>query len=117
MKSKLILGVFYFSSQRIDVYKNGVYVKPTNADYNQAGSMILIEPNKANFDSFMPGQASALGDNFFDRASGMAYLCVGSQPVVKLKNERLQTAFSELFYFEFFIRIILHRFGLAKLLV
>ncbi len=89
MKSKLILGVFYFTSQRIDVYKNGVYVKPTNAYYNQAGSMILIEPDQANFDSFMPGQASALGGNFFDRASGMVYLCVGAQPQVKLRNEQL----------------------------
>jgi len=59
--SKLIIGVFYFTSHRIDVYKNGVYVPPTNASYSQNG---------------MSSGVSSLGDNFFDKPSGMVYLCV-----------------------------------------
>jgi len=55
--------MYYFTSMRIDVYKNGVYVPPTNAYY--IGSNMVLKNVTNNLTSYMPTYASASGQNLF----------------------------------------------------
>ena len=56
--------MYYFTSSRIDIYLNGVYVRPTNAYNDKNGNMVLRDPTK-NLTSFMPTYSSPPGTNLF----------------------------------------------------
>ena len=62
---KALFSMFYSTSQRIDLYSNNSFVDPANAEYNENGDMVLIEPTQANLNSFMPTLYSPTGTNFF----------------------------------------------------
>ena len=61
---KIRFSMYYFTSMRIDVYKNGVYVPPTNAYY--IGSNMVLKNVTNNLTSYMmPTHTSASGQNLF----------------------------------------------------
>ena len=61
---KIRLSMFYYSSKRIDLYRNGVNIAPTNA-YLSQGQILLRNYTNSSVPSYMPSIANASGTNFF----------------------------------------------------
>ena len=78
------LSMYYFSSQRIDLYVNNTFTDPSNAEYKN-GDMVLKETTKANRNSFMPTPQSKVGANFFDKPYGQMFFTAGGHSVIDLK--------------------------------
>ena len=61
---KIRLSMYYFTSMRIDLYLNGVYVPPTNAFY--IGKNMVIKNVSSQISSYKPSFVNASGVNIFD---------------------------------------------------
>jgi hypothetical protein len=61
---KVRLSMYYFTSMRIDLYLNGVYVPPTNAEY--IGSNMVLKNVSGQISSYKPTYMNASGVNLFD---------------------------------------------------
>lgn len=82
---KVRLAVYYFSSQRIDLYKNDQFVDPTNGAYNQDGEMIINEVNDLNRNSYLPKITNISGTNFFDKPLSQMFFIMDGSSVIDLK--------------------------------
>ena len=58
---KVRLSMYYYTSMRIDVYKSGTFVAPTNAQ-TVNGQMIPVDPS-SNIDHYMPTYKNVSGTN------------------------------------------------------
>ena len=64
---KIRLSMHYTTSNRIDMYRNGQFVAPTNARYVN-NQMTLVDPQPSNpavFNAYMPQLSSTAGTNLF----------------------------------------------------
>lgn len=82
---KVRLAVYYFTSQRIDLYKNNKFVTPTNGAYNQDNEMIITEVNDLNRNSYMPKITNDSGTNFFDKSLSLMFFILDGSSVIDLK--------------------------------
>ncbi|XP_019623376.1 PREDICTED: fibrocystin-L-like [Branchiostoma belcheri] len=74
------LGIYYANPQRLDIYTGGRYIMPENGAYNDAGQLILLEPETEG--QYYPAIDGASGSNFFDRPWQRLYLTIkGSEPI------------------------------------
>ncbi|XP_066278772.1 fibrocystin-L-like [Branchiostoma lanceolatum] len=74
------LGIFYANPQRLDIYVGGRYIMPENGAYNDAGQLILLEPESEG--QYYPAIDGASGANFFDRPWQRLYVTIkGNEPV------------------------------------
>ncbi|XP_063309061.1 fibrocystin-L-like [Pelobates fuscus] len=76
------VGIFFPNPQRLDVYVNGTYVYPTNANMTNNGtSFTLNTPTYGG--QYLPQLTSNVsGDNFFNETYNMLYTVVkGSTPI------------------------------------
>ena len=78
----VVLCVWYAQSWRLEVYKDGRYMLPSNGRFNRAGQLVLDAPTMPG--QFMPSAVTALGgENYFERATQMLCVAVrGSQPIL-----------------------------------
>ena len=60
---KAVITMYYFTSQRIDLYMNGVFINATNANYKD-GQMTILDPS-GNLSTFMPTVNSPAGSNLY----------------------------------------------------
>lgn len=74
---KIQLSVYYYSSQRIDLYNNDIYIPPTNADYKN-GDMVLKEPTADN----LPLNT---GDNLHSKLDSRTYFMTDGASLIDLK--------------------------------
>jgi hypothetical protein len=84
---KVRLSMHYFTSNRIDLYKNEMYVDPTNANYTN-GKMFLMDiqlNNSAVFDKYMPTYTNASGSNLFIRQKSKMYFSLWGNDYIDLK--------------------------------
>ena len=65
------LAMYYSTSMRVDLYKNGVLVPPTNAYYVN-GNMMLRDFT-SNLAAYMPTYANASGSNLFVKSDSKIY--------------------------------------------
>jgi hypothetical protein len=72
---KIRLSMYYSTSNRIDLYKNGAFVAPTNAAYTN-GNMILIDPNITNINNLMPTYSSPSGTNLYYKQDRKIYFSI-----------------------------------------
>ncbi|KAA0710209.1 Fibrocystin-L Polycystic kidney and hepatic disease 1-like protein 1 [Triplophysa tibetana] len=75
------VGIFYSSSQRLDVYVNNNFVAPTNAQGNSGNTEYTpLEPTYPG--QYLPSYNSDHGSNFYDPDYKMLYVLLrGSEPV------------------------------------
>ena len=79
---KVRLSMYYSNPQRIDVYKNGSFFPPTNADYS-TGSMTTVDPSK-NLPAYMPTYTNASGTNLFVKNDCKIYFSIDGSTVIDL---------------------------------
>ncbi|CAH2285754.1 fibrocystin-L [Pelobates cultripes] len=76
------VGIFFPNPQRLDVYVNGIYVYPTNANMTNNGTSFTL--NTPTYEGqYLPQLTSNVsGDNFLDETYKMFYTVVkGSTPI------------------------------------
>ena len=81
---KIKLSVYYFSSQRLDLYKNDVFITPTNAEY-VSGDMVLKKPTVDNLNTLMPTIKSNVGENFYYKPDSRIYFISDAASVIDIK--------------------------------
>lgn len=80
---KIRLSMHYFTSNRIDLYKNDRFVPPTNADYSN-GNMQLNDIT-GQLEKFMPHFSNASGTNLAVRQDSKVYFTIGGGDYIDLK--------------------------------
>jgi hypothetical protein len=80
---KVRLSMYYSTSNRVDLYRNGRFVEPTNADYVN-GNMVLRDP-QSNLNSFMPTLNSPSGTNLMYRLDRKFYFSHSGADVIELR--------------------------------
>lgn len=80
---KIRLSMHFFTSNRIDVYKNDTFINPTNAQY-QNGKMILKDTT-ANLDAYMPHYSNSSGTNLAVRSLSKVYFTIAGGDYIDLK--------------------------------
>uniref|UniRef100_A0A7M5XJA2 G8 domain-containing protein n=2 Tax=Clytia hemisphaerica TaxID=252671 RepID=A0A7M5XJA2_9CNID len=78
------IEVFYAKPERIDVYRNGLYIAPTNGEYS-GSSFNLLPKNPNNPDEFKPTMSSYNGANWFDDDTQLLYVIIKGDEPVELK--------------------------------
>ncbi|XP_070541075.1 fibrocystin-L-like [Ptychodera flava] len=79
----LIVGIWYATPQRLDIYRNGIYIAPTNAELSGTSfSWKAKDPNLPD-DQFMPPMDSEVsGLNYFDKELQTLYILIrGADPI------------------------------------
>ena len=78
--SRAVLGIWYASPQRLDVYVDGIYILPNNGAYE---GNEFVWKNDLTPEQYKPKVDSSLyGENFFDRATQVLYILLhGPKPV------------------------------------
>jgi hypothetical protein len=79
---KIQLGMYYFTSQRIDLYRNDTFINATNAVYVN-GAMQLQDPTPLS--SYMPTYSNASGSNLYVKADQMMYFSIDGSSYIDLK--------------------------------
>lgn len=80
---KIRLSMHYFTSMRIDLYKNDVYVPPSNAQFTN-GKMTLID-YRSNINKYMPTYANESGINLYVKADQKIYFTISGGDYIDLK--------------------------------
>jgi hypothetical protein len=75
--------MYYFTSNRIDLYTNNIFTDPTNAYYSN-GNMILTDPS-ADLSAYMPTHQNSSGTNLFVKSSGKVYFAMEGADFIDLK--------------------------------
>lgn len=78
---KVVVGIWYSNPQRLDVYVDGVYIMPTNGEYENGE---FVWKNDLTPEQYKPTvESDYYGVNFFDRATQILYILVhGAEPVI-----------------------------------
>lgn len=78
----LRLAIFYSTPQRLDVYRQGIYIQPTNAQLNGQTFTYIKKNPKLSDDQFEPPLSGISGANFFERRTNTLFVLVrGNGPV------------------------------------
>ncbi|XP_048585401.1 fibrocystin-L isoform X2 [Nematostella vectensis] len=78
----LRVAIWYSTPQRLDVYRKGVYLYPTNADLKANGYALKKKDPKLPHDQFEPPLSSISGANYYDRRTQtMMVVLRGGEPV------------------------------------
>ncbi|CAF0814130.1 unnamed protein product, partial [Brachionus calyciflorus] len=80
---KVRLSMHYFTSNRIDLYKNDRFVPPTNAFYLD-GKMQLSDTS-SNLTAYMPSYLNSSGTNLAVRDHSKVYFTIGGSDYIDLK--------------------------------
>ena len=80
---KTRLSMYYFTSNRVDLYKNEAFVPPTNAYYSN-GNMLLADPS-ANINAYKPTYLNDSGTNLYYKADRKLYFSMSGSDYIDLK--------------------------------
>lgn len=80
---KVRLSMHYFTSQRIDLYKNDQFINASNAVYLN-GRMTITDPNK-NITKYMPTYMSPSGTYLYYKPDQKVYFSMDGSSVIDLK--------------------------------
>ncbi|RNA29232.1 fibrocystin-L-like [Brachionus plicatilis] len=81
---KITISVYYFSSNRVDVYKNGRFELPTNGAYDSNG-LFKVNDYNTNLDSYMPKIANQSGTNLAVREHRKVYATMAGADYLDFK--------------------------------
>ncbi len=90
---RLVVGTWYSSPQRLDVYVDGVYILPNNGAY-EFGEFVWKSDKRP--DEYKPSVTSSrYGENFFNRATQYLYVLLhGPRPVIIRTTPVIMVTFS-----------------------
>lgn len=78
----LRVAIRYTTPQRLDVYRTGAFIFPTNANFNEENFSYKKKDPKLPDNQFEPTLNSISGANYYDRESHLLYVVVkGNVPV------------------------------------
>jgi hypothetical protein len=80
---KIRLSMHYFTSMRIDLYKNDIYIAPSNAQFSN-GKMTLID-FRNNINRYMPTYMNESGTNLYVKADQKIYFTISGGDYIDLK--------------------------------
>ncbi|XP_053322520.1 fibrocystin-L [Spea bombifrons] len=76
------VGIFFSNPQRLDVYANGTYVYPSNAEFKGNGKDFTLKPPIYEGQYLPKLNSTTSGENYFDNDYKMLYILVrGSTPI------------------------------------
>ena len=76
---KIVVGLFYNSPQRLDIYEDSVYIPPTNGYFDNDGN---LRYSRGSTDQFIPTIDNSHGTNFYDRSFKKLYFVIeGGKPI------------------------------------
>jgi len=76
------VAIWYSKPQRLDIYCQGQFIYPTNADIKASGYTLKKKDPSLPSDQFEPALTSISGSNYFDSESRLLYVVVrGGLPV------------------------------------
>ena len=74
------IAVYFSNPQRLDVYKNDVYMYPENSALDEDGEIVYSQPSSES--EFLPTTDQISGTNYFDNEYKLQYFTLkGSDPV------------------------------------
>lgn len=82
---KIRLSLHYFTSNRIDVYRNSTFVDPTNAVY--VNGKMTLKDTSDNLTAYMPHYTNVSGTNLAVRADSKVYFTIGGENFFKRKKK------------------------------
>ena len=82
----LRVAIWYNTPQRLDVYRAGVYIYPTNAKLHQQKFSYKRKDPKLPDDQFEPAVGSISGANYYDRESQLLYVVVKGSVAVDIRT-------------------------------
>ena len=89
----IVVGIIYKNPQRLDIYYQGNYVPPTNADRTSADLKYILNP--ANRTSFAPLISDVVGTNYYDRQLKQIFVVIkGSSPIIVVTTPVVQVSLS-----------------------
>ena len=80
---KIRASMYYFTSMRIDLYKNDQYIAPSNALYVN-GQMTVQNPGN-NVNKYMPTSSNSSGTNYFSKTDQKIYFTIAGGDYIDLK--------------------------------
>lgn len=80
---KAVITMYYFTSQRIDLYMNDTFVNATNTQYIN-GKMTIQDP-AGNLSAFMPTCNSSVGTNLFYKGDNKMHFTIDGSTYIDLK--------------------------------
>lgn len=80
---KARLSMYYFTSQRTDVYLNDVFMNATNT-ITVNGKLGLADPG-SNLDRYMPTYMNSTGTNFYYKPDNRVYFTIDGLSVIDIK--------------------------------
>ena len=80
---KIRISLHYFVSMRIDVYRNDVYIAPTNAVTNNGKTTFVDYTN--NLNKYMPTYNNASGTNLYAKTDSKVYFTMAGGDYIDLK--------------------------------
>eukprot|EP00731_Ephydatia_muelleri_P028251 Em0019g1124a len=90
----IVVGIIYTNPQRLDIYYQGNYVPPTNADRTSTDLKYLQFP-PANRTSFAPLISDVVGTNYYDRQLKQLFVVIkGSSPITVVTTPVVQVSLS-----------------------
>ncbi len=85
---KIIVGLFYNSPQRLDIYVDSVYITPQNGYIDDDGN---LRYNRGSNSEFLPTLNDNHGTNYYDRAYKKLYFVVeGGKPIIIMTQPVIQ---------------------------
>ncbi len=79
-------AIWYTTPQRLDVYRAGVYIYPTNAKLDEQNFSYKKKDPKLPDDQFEPELSSISGANYYDRESQLLYVVVKGNVAVDIRT-------------------------------
>lgn len=80
------VAIWYSTPQRLDVYRAGVYVYPTNAKLDKQNFGYKEKDPKLPDDQFEPPLSSISGANYYDRKSQLLYVVVKGNVALDIRT-------------------------------
>lgn len=80
------VAIWYSTLQRLDVYRAGVYMYPTNAKLNLNNFGYKKRNPNLPDDQFQPQISSVSGTNYYDRESQLLYVVVKGNVAVDVRT-------------------------------
>ena len=78
----IVVGIIYTNPQRLDIYYEGGYVTPKNAEQQSDGNLIYEQKDPDKPREFVPLLSDEPGTNYYDRDEKKLYITIkGSSPI------------------------------------
>ena len=83
----VVVGIIYTNPQRLDVYRDGMYVVPKNAERDEDMNINYLQPDPNIENQFLPVLSDEPGSNFYDRNTKQLYINVVGDATYRIETK------------------------------